>query len=114
MLVRGELRKEGRVADLLRHDQGGFEIEVRDLPPSLVQGWTAQSCLRECGDRLIVTATDQAGLEERVQQIFRAGGTLLGVKPISRSLEDVFLAEVDGHLDSDSRSIPSLSQENAA
>jgi ABC-2 type transport system ATP-binding protein len=114
MLVRGQLRQEGRVADLLRHDQGGFEIEVRELPPSLAQGWMAQACLRECGDRLIVSAPDQAVLEERVQQIFRAGATLLGVKPIARSLEDVFLAEVDGGPEHPSRSIPTISPERAA
>jgi len=114
MLVGGELRQEGRVADLLRHDQGGFEIEVRDLPPSLAQAWAAQSCLRECGDRLIVSAPDQSALEERVQQIFRAGATLLGVKPIARSLEDVFLAEVGGQPGLPSASITPGHREEAA
>jgi len=103
ILDRGELRRTGRLADLLAHVESGFEIETARLPDSLRDSWARQDLLRESGDRLVVWAEGQVELEERVRQILNGGGSLLGVKPVRGSLEDVFLAEVGGGAPSSAR-----------
>ena len=94
ILVEGVLRRIGSVRDLMRSDQTDFEIEVRDLPASLRQSWTAEGIARKSGDRTVVAAPGRAEMEERVQQVIRSGAALLAVRPVRASLEDVFLAEL--------------------
>ena len=91
ILVRGELRREGRVEDLLREDRGRYEIETRNLPATLFRQWKEDGRIRESGDRILVAAADQHEMQESVQQVLRSGGSLLAVRPVQRSLEDVFL-----------------------
>jgi ABC-2 type transport system ATP-binding protein len=114
ILVQGELRREGRVSDLLRLDEGGYEIEVRDLPPSLGQTWRNESWIRESGDRWILTVPDHLALEERLKQILRAGATILAVKPVQRSLEDVFLDQVEDRPARPAATITPIHREEAA
>ena len=95
ILVEGELRRSGRVSDLVRHDKSGFEIEAGKLPQSLRTSWTTEGIARNAGDRTIIPVPDQKELSERIAQIQNAGGLLLAVKPLRGSLEAVFLAEVD-------------------
>jgi len=94
ILVEGVLRRIGSVRDLMRSDQTDFEIEVRDLPVSLRQSWTAEGIARKSGDRMVVAAPGRAEMEDRVQQVIRSGAALLAVRPVRASLEDVFLAEL--------------------
>jgi len=91
ILVKGELRREGRVSDLLAENESRYEIETRNLPPTLARQWKEQGWIKESGDRILLTVPDPEHLAERVQQVLRSGATLLAVKPIHRSLEDVFL-----------------------
>jgi ABC-2 type transport system ATP-binding protein len=91
ILVKGELRREGRVADLLGETEHRYEIETRNLPASLIRQWKEHGWIRESGDRTLLTVVDQEDLRDRVEQVLRSGATLLAVKPIHRSLEDVFL-----------------------
>jgi ABC-2 type transport system ATP-binding protein len=94
ILVRGELRQVGRVDDLIHQERSGFEIQVRGLPPTLWQAWSGDGGARESGDRILVTARDGAELDRRLRQMLTAGASILSVRPVGRSLEDVFLAEV--------------------
>jgi ABC-2 type transport system ATP-binding protein len=95
ILVKGELRREGRVADLLGDSENRYEIETRNLPAALIRQWKEQGWIRETGDRILLTVADADELGERVQQVLRSGATLLAVKPVHRSLEDVFLHHAD-------------------
>lgn len=94
ILVQGRLRQSGRVTELIGQGRGGYEIEVRELPGSLSASWSREGILRESGDRWVVAASGREVMEERVGQILNSGGQLLGVKPLQRSLEQVFLDEV--------------------
>ncbi len=96
ILVQGVLRRTGRVRDLVSPGSNGFEIEAADLPASLVESWREQDIARRGGDRTLIHVADPARLEERIQQVLRSGGTLLGVRPVQASLEDAFLAALDG------------------
>lgn len=99
ILVRGELRQAGRVRDLLQHAHRGFEIEVRELSETLWSHWAERGAARKSGDRIIVTAAGPEELEERLRQILGTRASLLAVKPVQGSLEDVFLAEVERPVD---------------
>ena len=96
ILVEGRVRRVGAVGDLMRIEEAGFEIEVAGLPASLWETWSEQGLARQGGDRVLVGAATQNEMEERVQQIIRSGASLLAVRPRQVSLEDVFLAELDG------------------
>jgi ABC-2 type transport system ATP-binding protein len=91
ILVKGELRREGRVADLLGESESRYEIETRNVPATLLRQWKEQGCIRESGDRILLMVQDPEELGARVQQVLHSGATLLAVKPVHRSLEDVFL-----------------------
>lgn len=93
ILVEGRLRQVGRVQDLIHH-RSGHEIEVRDLPPTLRDHWMEKGLARRSGDRVILSVSNRDELEERLRQILGTSASLLAVKPIQGSLEDVFLAEV--------------------
>ena len=95
ILVKGRVRREGAVGDLLRIEDAGFEIEVSGLAPSLWETWSDQGIARQAGDRVLVTAATQDEMETRVQQVLRSGGSLLAMRPRQASLEEVFLAELD-------------------
>lgn len=94
ILVKGELRRKGKLEDLLSHQISGFEIEAANLPHSLWESWSARGVARWGGDRIIVRVSGQDDLDGCVRQILNANGTLLGIRPVRGSLEDVFLAEV--------------------
>jgi ABC-2 type transport system ATP-binding protein len=95
ILVEGGLRQAGKVSELIRH-RSGFEIEVRNLPGSLWSHWSGQGVARRSGDRVIITVSTNDELEERLRQVLGSTATLMAVKPLQGSLEDVFLAEVQG------------------
>jgi ABC-2 type transport system ATP-binding protein len=95
ILVKGELRREGRVHDLLGESESRYEIETRNLPQALIRQWKEQGWIRESGDRILVTVADAVDLGNRVQQVLHSGATLLAVKPVHRSLEDVFLQHAE-------------------
>jgi ABC-2 type transport system ATP-binding protein len=94
ILVKGKLKQQGWVRDLLPH-KSGFEIEVRDLPSSLWEHWSSRDVAKRTGDRVIVTVADRNELEERLRQILGTSAMLMAVKPMRGSLEDVFMAEVE-------------------
>jgi ABC-2 type transport system ATP-binding protein len=94
ILVQGDLRQAGRVSELIQRVHAGFEIQVTDLPSNLQDHWTQKGIARRSGDRFLVTVATRDELEERMRQILNARASLLAVKPVQGSLEDVFLAEV--------------------
>jgi ABC-2 type transport system ATP-binding protein len=96
ILIQGRVRRVGAVGDLMQIEEAGFEIEVAGLPASLWETWSEQGLARQGGDRVLIGAATQNEMEERVQQILRSGASLLAVRPRQASLEDVFLAELDG------------------
>jgi ABC-2 type transport system ATP-binding protein len=94
ILVRGTLRRVGKVSDLLVQDASGFEIEAAELPPGLWQRWSAEGIARDGGDRILVAAPDRDALDQRLSRLLTAGAAILAVRPVQRSLEDVFLDQV--------------------
>lgn len=96
ILVDGTLRRTGTVGDLLSSRAHGHELEVSGLPATLEERWVTDGIAHRGGGRLLVSVLDQGTLQDRVQQVFRAGGTLHAVRPAGASLEDVFLSETAG------------------
>lgn len=83
MLSRGRLVRMGRLADLLEAtDQA--EIVARSVPASLFPGATVSDSLLR-----FTTATSQQ--RAAIERIWSAGGEVVSVNPVRRSLEDLFL-----------------------
>jgi ABC-2 type transport system ATP-binding protein len=95
ILVKGELRREGRVSDLLAENENRYEIETRNLPATLIRQWKEQGWIKESGDRILILVPGPEDVGQRVQQVLRSGATLLAVRPVYRSLEDVFLRHAE-------------------
>jgi ABC-2 type transport system ATP-binding protein len=94
ILVRGKLRRTGRLRDLVQPGRNGFEIEVAELPETLRAAWASSGIARLAGDRYLLSASSGPEVEERLRQVFHAGATLHSVRPVAASLEDIFMEEV--------------------
>jgi len=94
ILIKGKVRATGAVGDLVGHGGEGFEVEASGVPEAVFTGWEREGRARKAGDRVLVTAPDAHELETVVNQVFRGGANLLGVRPLRANLEDVFLAEL--------------------
>jgi len=83
VLHRGELVRLGRTTDLLS-SAGQTQIVFRGVAASAVPGAVQQNGV----GRLLISAADQRAALERV---WAAGGEVVSVNPVRRSLEEMFL-----------------------
>ncbi len=94
ILVDGRIQRTGRVSDLVRHDHAGYDVEVGDLSPQLFDGLAGDGIASRNGDRIVIHAVNQAELNWRLRQLMDAKANIIAVRPITRSLEEVFLSEL--------------------
>ena len=89
IVSKGEVVREGTIADLLRHDEG-LRIEATPLDlaeASLASRWAVE----RNGESLTVRAA-RAEAPEVVRRLVGAGAELFSIAPEQRNLEEVFLS----------------------
>jgi ABC-2 type transport system ATP-binding protein len=120
ILVRGRVRRVGGVRDLAAPGHHGYEIETEELPEGLWQRWHRDDLVRRHGDRVVLRIPSREDLDWRLRQLLDANVSILSVRPVAASLEDVFLSELrrdqDEHPESGAsiRHHPAELQEGAA
>lgn len=88
IVVGGELRGEGTVSELLRQTVVHVDCEV------LADRAPAGTCLRSDGRHHVVRVAPEQ-VDGVVDEVRRAGGSVLSVQPHAKTLEDVLLDEVE-------------------
>jgi ABC-2 type transport system ATP-binding protein len=91
MMKSGRMIREGALETMLAHEGGAYEITLEGAPPSPGPGW---SVIQVRGGETLLRADGPAELERLVKSAYAAGGRVLSVVPIRRTLEDVFLEEI--------------------
>jgi ABC-2 type transport system ATP-binding protein len=94
VLRAGRLLKVGPLADLLRVDVAHMEVLASGVDPQ-APGLDAASQAVPVGDRLRLEVEERS-LGRLIVAIEAAGGRVLGVQPVRRSLEDYFFEEMGG------------------
>jgi len=89
VLHRGKLVRLGRTADLL-HSAEQTEISARGISAALFAGATAENGFV----RFAVPVNSQRAA---IEKVWAAGGEVIRVNPVRRSLEQVFLEVTSGH-----------------
>ena len=93
MLKAGRMIREGSLETMLVHEGGAYEVTLAGAPAPPGPGW---SVIQVRGDETLFRVDGAADLERLVQGAYAAGGRVLSVVPIRRTLEDVFLKEIAG------------------
>jgi ABC-2 type transport system ATP-binding protein len=94
VLRAGRLLKVGALADLLRVDVAHMEVLASGLGAQ-TPGLDAADRVVAVGDRLRLEVEERS-LGRVIAAIEAAGGRVLGVQPVRRSLEDYFFEEMGG------------------
>jgi ABC-2 type transport system ATP-binding protein len=94
VLRSGRLVKVGALGDLLRLDVAHLEVLASGVAPQ-APGLEAAVRVVPVGDRLRIEAPE-GSLGRVVTAIEAAGGRVLGVQPVRRTLEDYFFEELGG------------------
>ncbi len=96
ILSRGKLAAAGKLHDLLAesNDQPKFEILVANADTAKLRESipNATDVEQRSGDTLII-ANQESDIEGILRSVRDAGGSLISVNPIRRSLEDLFVAQ---------------------
>jgi ABC-2 type transport system ATP-binding protein len=93
LLRGGTLLEVGRLDDILRIDVDHLEVLATALPAAAAAGLPHVRARHAVGERWRLEIAEQ-GLAEAIQAIAQAGGRVLSVQPIRRSLEEHFFREI--------------------
>ena len=95
IIVRGTIRRQGRIDELLGTSAASSEIAVTQLAADAVAEIESRHAvsLAGSGDRVVIRAQAK-DVEEILAVILRSGGRIGAVTPERRSLEEVFMSAV--------------------
>jgi ABC-2 type transport system ATP-binding protein len=95
MLRRGRVAQQGRIHDLLSSELGAWLVTVRGDADAFRAALEAAGAAATGSTPLLVRLPAAAGTDLFFQAASQAGVQLRGLKPVRRSLEDVFLDAVE-------------------
>ena len=96
ILLGGRLTRVGRLDELLGTEVESTEVIAVGLSPAVLKevGGLALAPPLVRGDRAMFRLREEGDVEKVLQRILEAGGRVAAVTPQKRSLEELFLAEV--------------------
>jgi ABC-2 type transport system ATP-binding protein len=98
ILSAGRLVAEGRVSDLLEREVRGWEVVVTGLDEAVAERLApiAQRVTRIAEARHVIEFASNAAPEPIVADLIAAGARLVSLTPVHATLEEFFLARVNG------------------
>jgi ABC-2 type transport system ATP-binding protein len=91
IILDGEIKKEGKLSELISHSVKYHEIVFTGLPVEKLPDLDVQQ-----GDgNYIVNAGDLAGANAIIHRITGGGGEIISMTPVKMTLEDIFLKEIN-------------------
>jgi ABC-2 type transport system ATP-binding protein len=103
ILHRGRLVKLGTTAELLEADSE-FEVTARGVSPEGFSAPDIRARVANVNDGVVTFRVPVHTQREAIERVWTAGGELLSVSPVRRTLEQVFLehtASEPAHADSE-------------
>lgn len=93
----GEVVSEGPLSEVLQIEVDRLDVTCDGVTPDVLQGMPGISVRLSAGRQIHAHVTEEA-LPLLVERIAKAGGRVLSVAPVRRSLEEVFLNKVKGEV----------------
>lgn len=95
ILSRGKLAAAGKLSDLLSgsQDQSRFEVVMTGVANEQRNALSSIGELHQRSENTIVIVENESEIEKVLNITREAGGKLISINPIRRSLEDLFVAE---------------------
>ena len=96
ILSRGKLAAAGKLHDLLAesNDQPRFEILVANADAAKLRvSIPNETEIEQRSDDVLIIADQESDIEALLRAAHDAGGSLVSINPIRRSLEDLFVAQ---------------------
>lgn len=93
ILKGGRLVREGDLATLLDPGVPAFEVTLAGCAAPAGLGLRTLSVR---GEEILVRVEGEGGLDRVLKHVFASGGRLVSVAPIRRTLEEIFLREIQG------------------
>jgi ABC-2 type transport system ATP-binding protein len=95
ILKRGKLAATGKLDDLLAAQTGGnaFDVVVRDTTVELLKGsmnGLRAEAIRKNEQVVVLQVSDEVDIDAAIAATRKAGGKIVSVEPVRRSLEDYF------------------------
>ncbi|MHC4342372.1 MAG: ABC transporter ATP-binding protein [Planctomycetota bacterium] len=95
MLKEGKLARQGPIDEMTSSQQGSFEVRVRGDGARFTQALRAEGAVAHGDGELLVLLPEGTGPEAIFRAARDSGVQVRGLRPTRRSLEDVFLEEVE-------------------
>jgi ABC-2 type transport system ATP-binding protein len=95
MLKEGKLARQGPIDEMTSSQQGSFEVQVRGDGARFTQALRAEGAVAHGDGELLVLLPEGTGPEAIFRAARDSGVQVRGLRPTRRSLEDVFLEEVE-------------------
>ncbi len=92
ILVNGEVRRIGTLEELTAQDIAGYEISIQGFDADRISGLGRIIATQD--KTIFIQVSDQTGLDRALSEIPARGGQIQSVIPRRKTLEDVFMGEV--------------------
>ncbi len=93
IILNGETRREGKLSELVSQTVYNYEIVCRDLDETFFK--ERQLNAGQQDDQFIINAETNDETNQLIQAICAAKGKILSVTPAKKTLEDIFLKEIN-------------------
>ena len=96
IVVGGQLVTAGRLSDILAFEVSGWELVMSGLAPDTAAGLgnRARSVTRISEGRYTIELAPEVAPERLIAELRAAGGDLVSLSPVRRTLEDYFVQQV--------------------
>ncbi len=93
IILNGEIRKQGKLDDLLSETTSSIEIVFRNISPDKLKDQDIQLSSKD--DLFIATTESHSKKDEIVKSISEQGGSIVSITQNKLTLEDIFIKEID-------------------
>jgi ABC-2 type transport system ATP-binding protein len=92
IITGGEIRKEGKLSDLVSHSVRYYEIVFSGIESGVLEEHGLEFTIR---DQHTITRLDNAEeANQTIRWLIDSGGNIIAVTPVKMTLEEIFLKEV--------------------
>jgi ABC-2 type transport system ATP-binding protein len=92
IILEGEIRKEGKLSDLISHSVRYYEISFSGIAEEILTRESMQYTVQD-NDYYVKVESNQA-VNDTINWITGKNGNIISVTPVKHTLEDIFLEEI--------------------
>lgn len=94
IILDGKIKREGKLSDLVSRTVRYYEIVFSGINPQIFANNPHPLDLRIQDNNLITTVETIEDSNELIKWIYQKNGKIISLTPVKRTLEDIFLEEI--------------------